>query len=204
MKRFKLILEHDDCVESPCEGGLWRVASFNRRHWSYADPEQYRDERGHLQIGIRRKLQCGTAFFLSYSEHGLCNWSLAGEQGYVDHWDVTSIAGIIFLEDPSLIPPGLDKTKTYKAREASARKFLKIYTEWCNGNTWMFRLVNLSSSPWEDRDFDAEEVWDGGLIGDEDLSSAINEVLEERGGGVIAKVVGEYADHAQWLDIPTA
>ena len=197
-KRFKLIIKHDQFVESPCEWGNWKAVSFNSRHLSFVHPDEIlgSDGTGGLDIGLRRKLECGTAFALSYYEHGLCSWSLNGE-GTQCQWDTTQIAGILFLEAPlkyTLVRG--DKKATYKKREEEARNFLKIYTEWCNGSTYMFRLVNVSTSPWEDRE---DDVWCGGMIGLDDLSASIQDQLGD--DGVIVADEGDSSGIAQYLDI---
>ena len=208
-KRFKLIVEHDDCVESPNEWGSWKVASFNRRHVDSSDPQDYfvrTNNRGSIDIdvlrpvniGFARKLQVGTAFILSYSEHGLCRWSLS-EEGPQCQWDTTSFAGVITHEaNPSWsLVPG-DRQATYRERQEDARQFLATYTEWCNGSTFVFRLVNVSTSPWDERD--DEDVWTVGLIGCDDLEIAICDALGD--DGVVVTVEGEQAYAVDGIEIP--
>jgi len=111
----------------------WEVKSFSRRHGN-ANPYDYIqkvDRYGDVvpaNVGIRRRLECGTAFVLSYYEHSLCRWALKGEAPN-DIWDTAQVAGMLLRTEP--FPRTV---KLYSDRQAAARTFLQYYTDWCNGS----------------------------------------------------------------------
>lgn len=178
-----LTIGYDRDVERPdsmYDG--WRLISFCCRHDNFEHPAAY-CLNNRENIGLRRKLQVGLAFHLSYFEHGLCKWSLCGE-GPQCRWDTVAIAGLlIWIGKPTDIG-----AKTYKDRAADARNFLEEYTDWCNGNCYWFTL-QAAGQPRHSC---------GGFIGMDQLTEAINEALEE-GDTVIVK--GEAADLAPFLDL---
>jgi len=185
LKPAKLILEHDSDVENPCgkelcDGWGWVVHSFNKRHTNYTDPSEFlkRDGSG-VNIGIQRKLDCGTAFLLSCYEHSGCAWSLKGE-GTQCRWDTTQYAGIMIWQGKAK-----DAGKTVKEREERARKAISVYTDWANGTCYYFRL----------EDMEGEEIDScGGFIGDDDLKAAVADAI--KGNNVeVTEVDGD----AEWL-----
>jgi hypothetical protein len=183
LKPAKLILEHDSDVENPCgkqDGWGWVVHSFNRRHSNCTDPSDFlnRDGSG-VNIGIQRRLDCGTAFLLSCYEHSGCAWSLQGE-GTQCQWDTTRTAGIMIWQGKAK-----DAGKNLKEREERARSSISVYSDWANGTCYYFRL----------EDEDGEEIaGSGGYIGDKDLESAVLEAVKEH-GVEITEVDGD----AEWL-----
>lgn len=137
MKRVHVF--HDDDMTNPCVWGGWTVHSFSRRHRSFRHPEGLITEAGKgATIGVRRKLEAGTAFVLSYFEHGSCCWSLMGE-GPQCRFDGVRVAGYIECraENVKQLPRG------YAAREKAARAFLEAYTAWCNGWVYEVQVVDL-------------------------------------------------------------
>lgn len=113
-----------DCdIENPSEfmDCTWKIHSFNRHHASFSHPENFEN------IGIRRKLAVGTAFMLSYYEHGACQWSLRGT-GPSCRFDSVDYAGIMTFDNPKDMG-----AKTYEDRRQDAKIFLDLYTDWCNG-----------------------------------------------------------------------
>ena len=136
----RVIVTYDDYAENPTDYGGFDVVSFNRRHIAYKHP----DEVGltdPMCIGLRRKLATGTAFLLSYYEHGACRWSLAGS-GPSCPWDSVDVAGVLYLDRD------VWQGKTYAEREDYARQVLRTYTDWCNG--WVHALTLV--------DGDGEEI----------------------------------------------
>lgn len=124
---LRVRIEPDQDAENPtswCQE--WRIVSFNSRHCNFEHPDNYMP----VSIGLRRKLEVGTAFFLSYYEHGLCRWSLSGE-GSTCPWDSVGTAGIMLYDNP-----GNMGAKDYEGRAKDARGFLETYTPWCNGDVW--------------------------------------------------------------------
>jgi len=97
---YRITIYRDSDAECPSEWESWRLVSFSHRHIGYENPAGYckgLDAFGcpiPTSIGLARKLETGTAFWLSYYEHGLCRWSLMGE-GPQCRWDSTRIAGIL-------------------------------------------------------------------------------------------------------------
>lgn len=163
----------------------WKPISFCRRHNNFEHPAHYclSDPQN---IGLRRKLQVGLAFWLSYYEHGLCKWSLPG-QGPQCEWDSVDIAGLLIWTGK---PIGMG-AKTYEGRTTDARNFLEHYTEWCNGNCYWFTL-----------DDDQQPIDScGGFIGTELLTEAINHALGDS-NEVIVK--GEAAYLARYLNLKAA
>jgi hypothetical protein len=141
----------------------WKPISFCRRHNNFEHPAAYCLNKPE-NMGLRRKLQVGLAFRLSYYEHGLCKWSLRGE-GPQCRWDSVDIAGLlIWTGKPTDIG-----ALSYDDRATDARNFLEEYTDWCNGNCYWFSLES------------AEQPLNscGGFIGTNQLTEAINEALEE-------------------------
>jgi len=133
-------LEHDDNPENPCDHDGWKVYSFGRRHSNFKDPEEIGlgelDQYGEpaiLKIGLRKKLEVGTAFLLGYFEHGNCSWFLRGNRPPGTEgdfrWDGVDLAGILIWEGKvKHLGP-----KTYEKRAEDAARFLETYTNWCNG-----------------------------------------------------------------------
>ena len=102
----------------------WRLISFNNRHISYENHEKYTNP----DIGLRRKLEVGTAFYVDYFEHGDCKWSLSGT-GPNCQWDTSRMAGIIIFDNVKDMG-----AKTLEDRAKDAANFLQIYTDWSNGH----------------------------------------------------------------------
>jgi len=127
-----LTLHNDIDIEMPdsgCDG--WKLIPFNSNLVGYEDPSEYIagvNEYGEVipaNIGIRRKLKTGTAWFAERYEHGNSVWSLIGE-GPRCRFDTTRHAGI-------LVWTGKPKEMPADMREKSARMFLETYTCWANG-----------------------------------------------------------------------
>jgi len=138
--KLTVSLGYDPDTESPCEyDGQWKLYSFNSRHINFKHPDNFIksvNEFGEIvpvNIGLARKLAVGTAFFLSYFEHGNCVWSLKGH-GPQCRWDTTQIAGILVWEHS----PDDMGAKSYKDREKDAEAFLQEYTNWCNGQCFCY------------------------------------------------------------------
>lgn len=161
MSKLTVTVDHDSDVDAPMDScdGEWRIYSFSHRHNNYKHPETLglsltRDVDGTPIVrnpGLRRKLQVGLAFFLSYFEHGQCVWSLRGE-GPRCQFDSVDVAGLMVWEHP----PADMGAKTYEHRQADARSTLGVYTDWCNGECFHYTI----------KDEDGEDVDScGGFIG---------------------------------------
>ena len=181
MKTLTIGYDHDvERPDSTYDG--WKPISFSRRHNNFVHPDHYCLSKPE-NIGLRRKLEVGLAFWLSYYEHGLCRWSLRGE-GSQCRWDSVDIAGLLIWTGK----PSDMGARTYEDRAKDARNFLEEYTDWCNGNCYWFSLE------------DHQKILDscGGFIGTEPLTEAINEALDDSDR---VMVKGEAADLAPYLHL---
>jgi hypothetical protein len=179
-----LTIGYDADVEQPDSGyDGWKPVSFNCRHRNFEHPDRY-CLHARENFGLRRKLQVGLAFWLSYYEHSLCRWSLHGG-GPQCRFDSVRTAGIlIWTGKPSAIG-----AKTYTDRATDARHFLEQYTDWCNGSCYWFSLDDHEGNLLDSC---------GGYIGTDQLAEAINESLDD---GDRVTVHGDAADLAQYLHL---
>ena len=176
LRPLNIRIDHDPDTESPLEYDGWKLhVLHNLRRWSHVDPESvgfvYNDVKGTYapNIGLRKKLKVGLAFWVDYYEHGLCSWGLAG--GTMDRWDTSPGAAILVWEQPSKnLGP-----KTYEAREKDAANTLETYTMWCNGNTYYYDIEVGHS---EDEDDIGEDIGScGGYIGEDSVLEGIKESI---------------------------
>ena len=176
-----LTLHHDSDIQNPSEfDGSWTLYSFSRRHASYRDPSEF-FPNGRPSIGLRRKLEVGTAFVLSYFEHSGCKWSLRGK-GPKCQFDSVDVAGILIWEN-SVKDMG---AKTKEQRAQDAEYFLTIYTDWCNGNGYGYDVTDEKG-----------ELLDScfGFYGSE-IAHMAEQVREVVGKDVLVEVKGEARDLA--------
>lgn len=169
--RYEIVPDHGP-HECPTEWSEWEPVSFCTRHINFADPEsvgilgvdQYGDARS--TVGLQRKLDCNTAFILSYYEHGLCDWFLKGHglPGSDCRWDGTRIAGVLRWNGKAK-----DCGKTLEDREKHAKGFIESYTQWCNGDIWGYRILN-------DEDEEMESCY--GLFGYDSAEEEAKSVME--------------------------
>lgn len=147
----ELVIEFDTDVPNPLgpEDGLgWKIVSFGRSHSNFEDPEKegyfVRDKgTGALQNSpeLQTKLDNGTAFILSYFEHGNCIWFRRGSKHLPDMcWDGVGVAGILLAPDDWVpyVPEGEKPT----SREEIVDSILEEYTNWCNGNVYGYEILN--------------------------------------------------------------
>jgi hypothetical protein len=168
-EKIVVYVEHDDCVDSPASEDGWQVHSFGRRHHNFKHPDnfEYDDE-------FALKLKAGLAFSLSYHEHGQCVWSLTGD-GPQCQFDTVDCAGVIVWEqDEANLGPS-----TLEERRKDAESFLKVYTDWCNGECYHYRAVKVTDCPTCGQEEETDENYDscGGFIGADDLCEGIRESL---------------------------
>lgn len=136
-------IDFDQDVESPLDAdGQWTLYSFSTKHRNFKHPEELGlGERGSddipkiLNPGLRRKLEVGLAFFVSYYEHGSCVWSLRGS-GPNCRWDSVDCAGLLVWEHK----PNELGAKTFEDRAKDAATFLDVYTSWCNGDCYCWDM----------------------------------------------------------------
>jgi hypothetical protein len=119
----------------------WEVYSFSHRHVNYKHPDEFglyydRENRSleTTNIGLRRKLDVGLAFLLSYFEHGVGAW---GRQGVFSHlpdamWDCARFAGIALWVEKAKDCPA----KTYSERAKLLDEYLENFTAVWNGDIY--------------------------------------------------------------------
>jgi hypothetical protein len=115
------------------------ILSLNRRHANF-DPE-----------GIEAAI-AGNADVvpISYIEHGLCRWSVAGElpAGCRCPWDSVPFAGIWLPDAETLV-----SARNYGGRtrrhfmHKRARQACDVYTMWCNGEVYGYEIARISTCP---------------------------------------------------------
>ena len=133
----------DHGSDDPTTWGRFRVASFNRRHTHFEHPDEVGlgplDEWGEPTItcvGLRRRLDKGTAFILSCYQHSGTAWSLRGE-GLQCRFDAARIAGVLYLDDEA------GSGRSYEEREEIARALLAdVYNPWCNGDVYVVTTMD--------------------------------------------------------------
>lgn len=141
MSEHLIVSIGSDYCENPAESDCnWRLISYSRRHATFEHPDKLFNvtrENGWLvlnprELGLRRRLDVGLAFHLSYYEHGLCSWFRKGNgrPGTNCRFDGVTYAGLLVFEHG----PAAIGSKTYAERAADADGFLEQYTDWCNGN----------------------------------------------------------------------
>ena len=166
--KYTITINGDSDVEDPShEEGSWTVYSFCDKHVNCEQKDRFFFDSGKAKPIVNRKLRVGLAFVLSYYEHGLGLWTVAGT-GPQCQWDNTRFAGIAVWEDP----PSHMGSKTYEDRKKDCAAFLEEYTDWCNGNCHWIQLV--CSDPAQ-----SIEPTIGGLIGNNSLINAIQEILPD-------------------------
>ncbi len=147
--RAVLKIDQDDASEdSPndWEGG-WKLYSFNRKHRSYKNPEEFgiaerhRNGRYTLTKSMRKQLDERKAFIVSYYEHGGCIWSLPDDAPKC-LFDTVLTAGLLVNR-----PEGI---ASHTEAEKSAKEFLRAYTQWCNGDIWFYDWASIEEPRAED------------------------------------------------------
>ena len=186
-RRLIIRIERDDDCPNPmtdCDG-QWTLHSFSRRHYNFKDP----DELGlGTNPGLRRKMQVGLAFVLSYYEHGNSLWMLKDGRtpaGVEFQWDGTRVAGLLIWDHK----PGDMGAKSYEDRAKDAQGFLDEYNEWCNGNCYGYSIET------EDGEH-VDSCW--GFIGSDVTMDYMFDQISESTEDAVVKVEGDgawLADH---------
>jgi hypothetical protein len=190
-------LFHDDSPEDPSEGdGNWTLYSFSNRHHGFKHPNNFFEDSGKPKFGIRRKLEVGTAFILSYYEHGQCCWSLQGT-GPQCEWDNVDVAGILVWEHP-VKEMG---AKSYEDRRKDAACFLETYTCWCNGEVYGFNVEEEVTMPCGHKEIHSLDCGCCGFYGN-DLDYMASEIRDALDGDTEVVFKGEakfLADHHDFV-----
>lgn len=158
--------------ENPLDWSDWEMHSFSRRHSNFRSPDKFglipvsASKAGTSRIGLRRKLDTGTAFVLSYYEHGLCSWFLQGhgEPGTECRWDGALVAGIMIWNGKAK-----DCGKNFEERQKHAISVTQTYTDWCNGDVYGFKIF-------DDEDNEVDSCW--GFYGYDFAEESAKEAME--------------------------
>jgi hypothetical protein len=170
----------------------WTVYSFSRKHTSFKDPDEFRDDDGDWKLDLREKLKSGHAFVLSYFEHSGCVWSLQG-QGPECRWDSVHTAGIMIYDEAECGPMGAE---TLEDRAKDAAGFLETYTCWCNGEVYGYQIEDVSHCKECGHEIVKEDP-DGSCWGfyGNDIEYMASEVRAALGGDTDVTIAGD----ADWL-----
>ena len=138
---------HDSDAESPLEyADELKMYSFHRRNGNAHPDDFFTHINSHgyesdgPSIGLRRKLQCGTAVILSCYEHSGVSWSLQGE-GMRCMFDTADVAGIMIWEGKPK-----DIGKSYDERMNFFRSVLSEYNEWTNGEVYWYSIDDATGN----------------------------------------------------------
>lgn len=139
------ITPDDHGNENPLDESEWEVFSFGTRHYNFKSPDEFGlslNSYGEVetdQVGLRRKIECDTAFVLGYYEHGLCSWFLkgCGGPGTECRWDGRQVAGILIWTGKAS-----DLGKNEEERRKHAASTIEAYTQWCNGDIHQFTIYD--------------------------------------------------------------
>jgi hypothetical protein len=189
-QRLTLHIGYDQDAENPADTAGWKPYSFCTRHCNFTEPEQLglkleRDVDGtpKMLAKLRRKMEVGLAFFLSYFQHGDCLWFLKGSKSPPDmRWDGNVFAGLLVWE----LPVRYLGSKTYEERWKDAAWFLETYTAYCNGHVYYLSL----------HDADGQQV--DGAVTVYDVAGDFEAALEEFKDHLVGQQV-EVTGAAKWL-----
>jgi hypothetical protein len=108
------------------------ILSLNRHHANF--------DLDRVKAGIEDNPD---AVPLSYFEHGLCLWSVAGELPALCRclWDSVPFAGVWLLNAETLTSAARyrGRTRRYFMRKR-ARQACNVYTRWCNGDVYGYAI----------------------------------------------------------------
>ena len=208
-KTFVVEIDYDQDPECPTDwDGSWTLISFNTRHKSYRNPLDFLSSEINNETGVpdildeemKEKYEKGLLFFLSYFEHGQCVWSLKNELpvGCNCCFDSVRVAGIVVWEnDEEELGP-----KTIEERKEDARNFLKIYTQWCNGEIYGYRAYLKSFCDHCDNEIQEERDSCWGFYSKEDMIDNLD--LSDLPKDIEIEVVGKASFFLDEKDIRKA
>jgi hypothetical protein len=136
---YRITIYHDTDAPNPLKewDEMGNILSLNRRHANF-DPEG-------VEEAIERHPD---AVPLSYFEHGLCLWSVAGElpAGCQCPWDSVTFAGVWLPDDRTRESArnygGFTRRMFMRKR---ARNACDVYTLWCNGEVYGYEVERLTA-----------------------------------------------------------
>lgn len=192
-----------ECGDQPDAYAHPEFEQVNDGDWLHADwAAEYREENPDELHKYEPEME---GLFLSYFEHGLCRWGLAGTmEGMPDfRWDGTAYAGFLEFDIPADEREWFDAKSDAEKREMAAG-FLEVYTDWCNGEAYGFTLEAVTKTEC-DHGAEHEEVEyiDScfGFIGSEHLEGEVRAILKSE--GITAdqlEIVDEAYGSAEYMD----
>jgi hypothetical protein len=138
-RTYRITIYPDPDVPNPLEDWdeMGTILSLNRRHRHF-DPDG-------IDAAIAGNPDAGP---LSYYEHGLCRWSVAGElpPGARCPWDSVAFAGLWLPDALTLASarPYGGSTRRHFMRKR-ARQACAIYTQWCNGDVYGYQVERIAA-----------------------------------------------------------
>ena len=163
---YRIRIYADPDAPNPLEDwdGMGTILSLNRRHVNF-DPD-----------GVEAATHDPDTVPLSYLEHGLCLWAVAGElpAGARCPFDSVGFAGVWRPDAETLESARVygGSTRRHFLRKR-ARQACEAYTQWCNGDIYGYEVARISTCPCcgEEKPEAVESCW--GFYGlDECLSEA--------------------------------
>jgi hypothetical protein len=170
-KTYRISIDPDGAAPNPLEdwSEMGTILSLNRRHVNFA-PDR-------IEAAVDDD---GDAVPLSYFEHGLCRWSVAGEppSPLGCPFDSVPFAGLWLPDDATRASAsgyrGPERRSFLRER---ARQASDVYSQWCNGEVYAYeiRRVTICSGCGEEQ----AEIIDqcGGFYEWEDCWNAARAVL---------------------------
>jgi hypothetical protein len=85
---------------------------------------------------------------LSYFEHGLCRWSVAGELPVACPFNSVMLAGVWLPDADTLASASRygGRTRCHFMRKR-ARQACDAYTQWCNGDIYGYEIARICHCP---------------------------------------------------------
>jgi hypothetical protein len=138
---FRICIYPDGDTPNPLEdwSEMGTILSLNRSHANF-NPSR-------VEFAIENDPD---AVPLSYYEHGLCRWSVAGELPAPCRcpWDSVAFAGIWLPDEETLASArnygGFTRRMFLRKR---ARQTCEAYTQWCNGDIYGYEIERLTACP---------------------------------------------------------
>lgn len=136
---FRIVIYPDGDMANPLEdwSEMGTILSLNRRHRNF--------NRDGIEAAIRSNPD---AVPLSYYEHGLCRWAVAGELPASCRcpWDSVPFAGVWLPDAETLASArpygGWTRRQFLRKR---ARQACEAYTQWCNGDVYGFEIHRVTA-----------------------------------------------------------
>jgi hypothetical protein len=131
---YFLAIEDDSDAENPTnDDGFGQFWSHSTRHINFKHPDETTEILNSDPDAVP----------LSYYEHGLCCWNVAGEANYPDaQWDSVQFAGIWVPDDcvreSYMGQDGLTRREWMVKQAESA---CEVYTQWVNGDCYGYSIA---------------------------------------------------------------